>query len=298
MTAGQPPSMRDDSRGVLSPSLMLKRSQVSRHPAGAELAGVVDWFWAASWSLPAGMVHTQPLLTHPCGNISVSHGEAGPDGREGPVAAMVHGVVRTRGSRRLGGTGWAAAAKTTCGGLGALIGGPASALTGQSLPAGSVLPVDEQALVGDCLAAEDEQSRIGLLRDRLLTVVRRADPARVRSARDVAEIGRCAELDRTVRTVEHLASRAGVSVRTLQRLFGEYVGAPPLWVLRRYRLMDVAELVRTGQQISWSEVAADLGYSDQAHLVRDFKGATGTTPAAYAQAQEPLPPLPMEEPTP
>jgi AraC-like DNA-binding protein len=56
-------------------------------------------------------------------------------------------------------------------------------------------------------------------------------------------------------------------------------------VLRRYRLLDVAESVRHGQSVVWAQVAADLGYSDQAHLVRDFRSAVGTTPAAYAAAQ-------------
>jgi AraC-like DNA-binding protein len=37
--------------------------------------------------------------------------------------------------------------------------------------------------------------------------------------------------------------------------------------------------------VSWAEVAADLGSADQAHLTRDFRAATGQTPAAYAQAQ-------------
>ena len=39
--------------------------------------------------------------------------------------------------------------------------------------------------------------------------------------------------------------------------------------------------------MSWADVAADLGYADQAHLIRDFRAATGQTPAAYAAAQLP-----------
>jgi AraC-like DNA-binding protein len=33
----------------------------------------------------------------------------------------------------------------------------------------------------------------------------------------------------------------------------------------------------------WAELALELGYHDQAHLIRDFKTQIGLTPAAYAQ---------------
>ncbi|MHB1501986.1 MAG: helix-turn-helix domain-containing protein [Candidatus Dormibacteria bacterium] len=59
----------------------------------------------------------------------------------------------------------------------------------------------------------------------------------------------------------------------------------PMWVLRRYRLLETAEAVREGAEVSWAELAADLGYADQAHLIRDFRSALGQTPAAYAAAQ-------------
>jgi AraC-like DNA-binding protein len=35
--------------------------------------------------------------------------------------------------------------------------------------------------------------------------------------------------------------------------------------------------------VAWAELAGELGYSDQAHLVRDFTAAVGTSPAAYAK---------------
>jgi AraC-like DNA-binding protein len=58
-------------------------------------------------------------------------------------------------------------------------------------------------------------------------------------------------------------------------------------VLRRYRLLEAAESVREGKPVSWAEIAADLGYADQAHLTRDFRAAIGQTPAAYAESQSP-----------
>ena len=34
----------------------------------------------------------------------------------------------------------------------------------------------------------------------------------------------------------------------------------------------------------WAEVAAELGYFDQSHFIRDFTRAVGITPVAYAEA--------------
>jgi AraC-like DNA-binding protein len=74
----------------------------------------------------------------------------------------------------------------------------------------------------------------------------------------------------------------------VQRWFQQYAGVAPTWVLRRYRLLDAAEAVRDGGLVDWAALAAELGYADQAHLIRDFRAAVGEPPAAYARAQRPV----------
>ena len=48
-------------------------------------------------------------------------------------------------------------------------------------------------------------------------------------------------------------------------------------------VLNVA-LADGGSTITWAEVAAELGYFDQSHFIRDFTAAVGMTPAAYADA--------------
>jgi len=245
----------------------------------------VDRFWAVAWDLPRGTAHRQQVLTHPGANLSVGHADgAGAGDRAAPVEARLNGVARGLTTRTLVGQGWAVAAMTRPGGLGAFISGSASDFTDRVVPLGQAIGADEPGLLRALMAEPGEAARAARLAQALEQAV---DPGRVRPARQVAEVARLAETDRSIRRLADLCDRAGVGQRTLQRLFLHYAGVSPTWVVRRYRLLEVAETVRAGGPVSWAEVAADLGYADQAHLITEFRAATGQTPAAYAAAQSP-----------
>lgn len=102
-------------------------------------------------------------------------------------------------------------------------------------------------------------------------------------AEEAVRLAEAIRTDRTVLRVDDFAARHDVPVRRLQRLFMEYVGVGPKWVIRRYRLQEAVEQA-AGGPLSWAGLAADLGYSDQAHLVRDFTAVAGVSPAAYARS--------------
>jgi AraC-like DNA-binding protein len=283
MRSSGPAPVEQDSRGILDPWLLRQRVRLNRYPAGPALAALVDWFWAVSWDLPPGTAHRQQVLTHPGANISVGHANAAPaDRAAGPVEARVYGVARGLSSRRLVGRGWTVAALLRPGGLGALVRGPASEFTDRVVPLGPALGLDEVELVRQVSAAPAEDARVGLLAAALQRAV---DPARVPAAAEVARVARLAESDRAIRRLADLCALAGPRPRTLQRMFLRSAGVSPTWVIRRYRLLEAAEAVGSGDPVSWAALAADLGYADQAHLIRDFRAALGQTPAAYAAAQ-------------
>jgi len=283
MSSSQPDPVERDSRGILDPWLLRERVQLTRYPAGPALAGLVDRFWAVCWDLPPGQSHRQQVLTHPGANISVGHANTTPGQREpGPVEARLNGVARGLASRLLVGSGWTVAAMTRPGGLGAFVAGSAAAFTDRVVPLGAAIGVAEAALVAQITAAPDEAARVGLLAAALEQAV---DPQQAGPARQVADAARLAETNRAVRRLADLSDLAGLGPRTLQRMFLRYAGVSPMWMIRRYRLLDAAESVREGTPVSWAEVAAELGYADQAHLTRDFRAAIGQTPAAYASAQ-------------
>jgi AraC-like DNA-binding protein len=283
VSSSGPDPVEQDSRGILDPWLLRQRVRLTRYPAGSALAGLVDRFWAVRWDLPPETVHRQQVLTHPGANFSIGNANARPgEHRAGPVEARLNGVARGLTTRVLVGQGWTVAALTRPGGLGAFITGSASDFTDRIVPWGEAISGDEAALLRQVSGEPDEASRVGLLAAALEQAV---DPQRMAPARQVADVARLAEVNRAVRRLSDLCDMTGIGQRTLQRMFLHYAGVSPTWVIRRYRLLEAAEAVRDGKPVSWAKIAADLGYADQAHLIRDFRAAIGQTPAAYAGSQ-------------
>lgn len=90
--------------------------------------------------------------------------------------------------------------------------------------------------------------------------------------------------DRTITRVDQVAQGFAVTPRSLQRLFHEYIGAGPKWLIRRFRLHDSADRLARDRDVDLARMAAELGWSDQAHFARDFKALVGQPPSAYAEA--------------
>ncbi len=294
-----------DTRGIVDPAEMFRHVTFEREPAGESLDGIIDWFWAVRWDFPDGIEHRQQVLNLPGGHISI--GTVDDRGVPlDPACGRVYGVLSKVSHRRLLGSGWTVAAKTTTGGLGVLLDRPARSAAGRELDLSTIGGLvshsqssrptgTSQALIDDVIAAGSIGDRIALLRNALGAALATRDPAAIAEARMVADVARLAETDRSVRRVEQLAAAAGVSVRTLQRLFSHHVGVSPAWVIRRWRIIEAADAARTGADRSdadhgaafagWATLAAELGYADQAHLVRDFRKHLGVTPGEYLNRQ-------------
>jgi AraC-like DNA-binding protein len=91
--------------------------------------------------------------------------------------------------------------------------------------------------------------------------------------------------DAPARGVAEIADELGVSHGHLDREFSRVVGLGPRTLARILRVRRLLEHIDVHGQIGWTELAASLGWFDQAHLIRDFKRHTGVTPSQYQAAQ-------------
>lgn len=164
----------------------------------------------------------------------------------------------------------------------ACLGLPAAALSGRSLPLDEVWGPSGRARASELLDRVREASttaaRIALIEDFLLGLPFRRD---LRLERAIQSLGQPGHDDRSP-DVATVARDVGLSERQLERLFLERVGISPKRYARLRRFEHARRLIGAGRALD--EVAFASGYADQAHLTRDFRSFSGTTPRRFSQA--------------
>ncbi|WP_433801152.1 AraC family transcriptional regulator [Actinomycetospora sp. CA-084318] len=233
-----------------------RRHQHHEHLApGAALAPWVDHLWTVTWDYAEPYEQKVP----PSASVHLTARDGAPP--------RWHGVTTRHVARTLSGRGRVVGAALRPGMARALVGPVAELTDGERATGGPSGLVDAPALAL-------------WLEDRLPAT---PDPAALEAAAAVALV----RDDPDLRRVEDLAARCGCHPRRLQRLFAEHVGVGPKWVIRRHRLGEVTDRMAAGAPLDWAALAHDLGYADQAHLIRDVTDLLGETPTAYAARYPP-----------
>ncbi|MDQ0795772.1 helix-turn-helix domain-containing protein [Streptomyces sp. B1I3] len=262
-----------ETRGIVdAPDLFTRVRFRLREPAPG-LRHWLEHYWLIDWDLTEPYV--SQVVPHPSVHLVFQRSESGsPAERAGH--AEVYGIVQGLFSRRLEGRGRVCGVKFRPGGFRPFAPHrPVSAWTGRQVPAAEVLAAPAPGAVLD---PPDEDARVAALDAYLLPLAPRPDPQADR-AMALAELVRT---DRSLLRVDALARAEGLSARSLQRLFSTYVGVGPKWVILRHRIHEALQRAGTDPEPDWAALAADLGYSDQAHMVRDFTATVGAPPTAFA----------------
>jgi AraC-like DNA-binding protein len=257
-----------DTRGILNPFEGFRRFTLGRHEPSADLEPWVDRHWTVTWDLKAGEQFEQEVLPHPAVQLAFE-----------AHCATVHGIGTRRFVARLEGAGRVVGVKFLPGAFTAFSARPMADLVDRVLPLADVFG-DPARAIGEQIAAEPD---VALAIERIEGLLRSFSPQRDDSAELVARLVAFVRGERSITRSEALARHAGLSQRSLQRLFERYLGLGPKWIICRARVQEAADRVAAGQAVDWAALAVELGYHDQAHLIHEFKAQVGFTPAIYAE---------------
>lgn len=267
-------------KGILHAEAGRTKFSLTRFAPSGELAPFVENYWHTEWDLRGHPPYRQVILSHPCVNLVFEQDEL--IGRY----TGVHGIRESSDSRLLQGQGTALGIKFKPGGFYPFWRQPMTRLTGRSVGCGELFGLD-MGPIERRMFAVDSGEEMAAAADAFL---RERQPERFPSAELATEIVEAASANRQIVKVAELAGLFGLSLRSLQRIFNQYIGISPKWVIRRFRIHEAAERMENGDLTDWTEFAGQLGYFDQAHFIRDFKAVAGKTPAAHLEANSKLKP--------
>lgn len=83
------------------------------------------------------------------------------------------------------------------------------------------------------------------------------------------------------RTIADVTAQTGLSAKRFIEVFHSEVGLTPKLFCRVRRFQRVLQRIGAGRSVEWAAVAADCGYFDQAHFIRDFRAFSGINPSTY-----------------
>ncbi|WP_327370460.1 helix-turn-helix domain-containing protein [Streptomyces sp. NBC_01217] len=257
-----------DTRGIIDPRAGFEHFELTRHLPSPDLAWAVDRYWVVRWDMPDGESFEQRVIPHAAVHLVFEDG-----------AATIEAISPHEFVRRLERRGQVFGVKFRPAGFRPFLRSRVSAVAGQRFAASAVFGAAAGDVARELAGADDVNGSAAaveaLLRARDVQPLPATGPLNAVVALVVA--------DRSLTRVDALAERLGMSTRKLQRLFADHVGLSPKWVINRCRIHEAAELAMRRASVDWAELAAELGYSDQSHLVRDFTATVGTSPEQYTR---------------
>ena len=256
----------------------------AEYPPSPRFARLVDTFWILDGTgdgspdaiLPDGRVE---IIFH-YGVAFHRHHAAGIPEQQGH--ALVAGQLLEPVVLSFTGLAGVAAIRLHPAAAGVLFGCSIAPLTGRIVDLDDILPA--RPVLRERLAASTGDGECVAVLEEFLSAldVVAPEPAVEFAVNEILRSDGCAELS-------HVAVRAGVSARSLQRLFLHHVGISPKHFARIARLQAALRHVRGGAPLA--DAALSCGYYDQAHMALDFRRLAAVSPARWREHSGELAPL-------
>lgn len=172
---------------------------------------------------------------------------------------------------------WSVTARLRLGTQQAVLGVPASKITGRIVPLEDLWGDDAtRRLLAQIARARGPRDAARLLES---AIAEHATHERARGGHTQLAL---AAVDSLVSgNVQAVALDLGVSERHLRRVFRETIGVSPKAFARLARFRRAVQATREDRRVSWASIAARTGYYDQAHLISEFRAIAGATPRAF-----------------
>ena len=166
------------------------------------------------------------------------------------------------------------------GGAAALIGVPLGELAGRVVSLDDLWGRRAAVLREQLQGLPTPERRLDALEQFLLQALRRATPS-LAAAPELRWALQRFDRQPAVAQVEPVRAWVGWSAQRFIAQFRHEVGIAPKQYCRLRRFNAVVERLAAGREADWAQVALDGGYSDQAHLIREFRSFAGLTPGRY-----------------
>ena len=256
---------RDISTGILRREKGEPFFQLNRYFPSALLAGFVEHYWVVEWELPAGVTHMQEVLPTLSVQLVFQHDQA-----------SIYGVMKKRFIRHLSGTARAIGVKFKPGGFYPFLKKPVNTIAQRETNAYALLGVATPPI--HISVSGEHSAPLEAIESLLLDLL----PEKDEKMELVQQITAAVLADHTITSTGQLAAQFHLTVRTLERLFSNYAGTNPKWMIKVFRFHEIVERIAASQEMNWAQLATGLGYFDQAHFIKDFRMIIGKTPQEYA----------------
>jgi AraC-like DNA-binding protein len=256
--------------GLLNPEAGERKFRLSRHLPSFEVGAFVERYWIVNWDLTGQEPYVQETLPNACVNLVLEKDNS-----------RIYGVTRGKSARRLENAGRAFGVKFRPGAFYPFVKWPVSRLTDGSIGLCDVFGVESEALEAAVLSTEDQTDMVA----RVENFLRPKLPERDETVETINQVVDRIVYEREITRVEDIVCRFHLGQRTLQRIFNQYVGVSPKWVIQCYRLQEAARQLAGSGSVDWSKLAVELGYFDQSHFIKDFKSIVGVSPSEYAKGR-------------
>lgn len=241
-----------------------------RYQPCEQLSQLVEQFWFVSWQLPKGKIHSQQNLPDPNFHLTI----------EGQQAKIICPVSK-RYQYDMANHSEIIGVKFNVGAIAHLLPQNANELVDQQLCFETVFNCSADNLLAELKNCQTDTDKLTQL-ELFLSAYQKQASKEILQVQHWLQVLRS---EQDITSVSALAAHLKVPPRTLQRNMLKYLGFSPKWLIRKYRLHQAIALLDNKEK-TLTDIAYWLGYSDQAHLTKDFKEITGYTPKTYLSASK------------